>query len=161
MVNSSLVRLLLLVEFNHNIPTRKFCGMFKTSSLLDCSSPYVCSDSDWLDRSPHSFSKIVELPSNASYAVIASSKTITVHDSSSIKAISLVESIVTCISSSVCSGVTFGIQRYNSPVCVIAAGQKNGQISIFHGKSTQLLTRLISHSGPVKCIHMPFISCKE
>ena len=136
MVNSSLVRLLLLVDYNLHTQ-KKFCGMFKTSSLLDYSSPYLCTDWEWLDRSPHSFSKIVILKNTAkeskeskcndqrtSFAVIASPKTITVHDQSSVKAISLVESAVTCISSAICSAVKFGIHRYDTPVSVIAAGKR-------------------------------------
>ena len=137
--------------------------MFGTISVEDFSVPHGSTDWDWLDRSPHSFSKIIQFPvkssscsSNSNTATticLTSSKMITVHKrmnsfQSSVQSIQL-ESPVTVIAQAQAKNCTFGIHRYTETLSLIASGHQNGYISIFHGDSTQLLTRLISHTGPV------------
>lgn len=131
-------------------------GYFKSTSVVEYSWNEGITDWGWLDQFSHSLSKIVTIPSSCSetktIACMASSKVITCHNSAtkSVQTIQLQKSTITCLAAPTepLHGVTFGVQRFKS-IPILCTGLKNGQIEIWHGESTKLLTRLISHSGPV------------
>ena len=132
-------------------------GYFKSTSTVEYSCNEGITDWGWLDRYPHSLHKIVPIPSSLcsktkTIACMASSEVITCHNSAtkSVQTIQLKKSTITCLAAPAepLHGVTFGVQRFKL-IPILCAGLKNGQIEIWHGDSTKLLTRLISHSGPV------------